>query len=140
MATGCSDSTLPHPTGGGIAVVGEIDQAPMNNDFDVPEYVADLREYCGTLRAAGFRVIIMTNPYRRDYYANSVDDEITFDRYLVDINDSIRLNWPTFADGIADMKPLEKYNQLYDQIDRLNFTGAGYTVMSNIVFNAIKKL
>jgi lysophospholipase L1-like esterase len=143
MLTGCSDSTLPNPgikVGDiNIAVVGEISQAPMDNLFDVTvvDYVADLADYCTHLREAGFRVIIMTIPYRRDYFAISSSAEIAFNGYLADINDSIRNEWPIFADGIADMKPLE--NGTYSQPDKLNFTAAGYGIMSGIVFKAIRK-
>jgi lysophospholipase L1-like esterase len=123
-----------------IAVVGEIDQTPMDNYFQVDEYLTELFSYCQGLRTSGFKVIIMTNPFRKDYLAYSSYDAMTFDNDMIEINDSIRSNWPRFADGIADMKPLESYNILYDQSDKIDFTAAGYSIMSEIVFNAIKKL
>lgn len=60
------------------------------------------------------------------------------------VNDSIRNNWATFADGLADLGADTLIGQTGQQTnttyyaDGLHFTAAGYNRIANIIYNVIK--
>jgi lysophospholipase L1-like esterase len=89
---------------------------------------------CQGRRTAGYKVIAFTLPARGGF--NS-----TQNGYLATYNTSVRSNWTTFADALADVgadaRMQNSANTTYFDTDGTHLTAAGYGVVAGIVVAAI---
>ncbi len=104
-----------------------------------PQAVLDaLRVYCAARRAAGFEVIVLTLLPR--------SDPVGFDAARTVYNDMLRAQWPTFADGLADVAADPRIGADGANLDPVYFvdtvhpTSAGYAVMAAAVAPALEGL
>jgi lysophospholipase L1-like esterase len=104
-----------------------------------PQAVLDaLRIYCAARRAAGFEVVVVTLLPR--------SDPVGFDAARAVFNDMLRVQWPTFADGLADVAADPRIGADGANLDPVYFadtihpTSAGYAVMAAAVAPALEGL
>lgn len=90
---------------------------------------ADVERYCLGRRAAGFRVVVVT------LLPRSRPDHFESDRLA--LNALVRDEWPSFADGVADVAADSRIGDTSDNLDRKYYqsdgvhpTDAGYAVMA----------
>lgn len=102
-----------------------------------PQTVIDgLRTYCAARRAAGFRVVVLTLLPR--------STPAGFDAVRAVYNAMLLEQWPTFADGIADVTADPRIgvdganlDPVY-YLDQIHPTSAGYAVMAAAVAPALE--
>ena len=93
-------------------------------------------EYCQARRAAGWKVVVLTNSSR------SAEDLIRRD----DVTAYIRANWPSFADALADVAAdphigaAGTYTDPTYFVDGVHMTTAGYDIVADIVRTQIEQL
>jgi len=104
-----------------------------------PQAVLDaLRTYCAARRAAGFEVVVLTLLPR--------SDPVGFDAARAVYNDILRAQWPTFADGLANVAADPRIGADGANLDPVYFadaihpTSAGYAVMAAAVAPALEGL
>ena len=104
-----------------------------------PQAVLDaLRTYCAARRAAGFEVVVLTLLPR--------SDPVGFDAARAVYDDMLRAQWPTFADGLADVATDPRIGADGANLDPVYFadaihpTSAGYAVMAAAVAPALEGL
>ncbi len=88
---------------------------------------ANIVTICQTVRAAGFKVVIMTDIYSTNAGVNTKTDTV---------NTSIRANWATFADALADTNALPQAQNPLDTtyfFDGLHPTAALDAIMAGLV-------
>jgi len=97
---------------------------------------ANLQAYCAARRSAGWKVVVTT------ILPRSASDPFESNRQA--LNASIRANWGTFADGLADIAadsrigaPGANANQEYFAADGTHPNNAGYGVLAGIVAGAV---
>ena len=102
-----------------------------------PQAVLDaLRTYCAARRAAGFEVVVLTLLPR--------SDPVGFDAARAIYNDMLRAQWPTFADGLADVAADPRIGADGANLDPVYFadtvhpTSAGYSIMATAVAPAVE--
>jgi len=104
-----------------------------------PQAVLDaLRAYCAARRAAGFEVVVLTLLPR--------SDPAGFDAARAVYNDMLRAQWPSFADGFADVAADPRIGADGANLDPVYFadsvhpTSAGYAIMAAAVAPALEGL
>ena len=108
----------------------------LNDPADVSARMAHMVAYCQARRAAGWQVIVLTN--------TSNANEVPMD--VADATAYIRANWPSFADGLADVAVdprIGAAGQYADPayfVDGVHMTSAGYGIVAGIVKTAIEGL
>lgn len=128
-----------------IVLVWEISNDVYYNRIEVAWSVHELYDYCNLLRIEGFKAVILSTPYRNNYYAGYATTPSGYDstEYLQEINniDSlVRISWQGNADGFIDLAAdprLSQYDPQYFQQDHVNFTAAGYQAIADIVYTSI---
>lgn len=129
-----------------IAIVWELQQDLFNNNYQPQVIVKRLADYCSLLHYFGYKVVVMTAPYRNSYFINypitpSGADTTTYTVNLAAVNDSLRANYKSFADILVDIavdKRFQSYTPRYYQPDHVNLTAESYKAVSEIVFNTLK--
>ena len=118
--------------------------ACFTNDITVgartaAQVYADIQNYCGKVRTSGGKVIVATILPNN---ANTGAQQTT----QLSVNTSIRTNWATFADGLADfandatMGPQAAAADTTLYGDGLHPTRLGHTYLATIAKNAINLL
>lgn len=91
--------------------------------------------YCTARRSAGFRVVVSTLTHKGNPAQNTIIDSI---------NTSIRANWATFADALADLDADSRLQNpadtTYFQADQLHYNTSGAAVVASIAKAALKGL
>jgi lysophospholipase L1-like esterase len=106
--------------------------------------------YCQDRRAAGWKVIAVTLPYRDHSLDDGVtpgvspagDDDAAYNTKRLTINSNIVANWETFADGLANIATnpgLSSYNTTY-YYDRIHFNDDGYQLVADLILPVILTL
>jgi hypothetical protein len=102
--------------------------------------------YCQARRAAGFKVLVVTMIKWRYYLSDTTafgDTWEQFDAKRLFVNNQIRNNWESFADGICDLalenQFLDPYNATY-YVDGIHLNGTGRTFVANYMSNALLSL
>lgn len=94
----------------------------------------DLASYCATAQADGFLVTVAT-------IINRGNGEPTFESERTILNDLLRLNYATFANGLVDLAAdprLEDYNDLtYFTSDTVHLNDNGYNVVQELTTTQI---
>ncbi len=97
---------------------------------------ANLEAYCAARRTAGWKVVVTT------ILPRSASDSFESNRQT--LNASIRANWGTFADGLADIAadsrigaPGANANLAYFAADGTHPNNAGYGILAGIVAGAV---
>lgn len=109
-----------------------------NGDAAATVY-ANLVAYCQARQAAGFEVVVLTALPR--------GASAPFETARQTFNASIRTNWATFADALADVgadstigEPGDQNNTTYYSGDAIHMTAAGYAVVAGLVTTALAGL
>jgi lysophospholipase L1-like esterase len=112
-----------------------------NGGFSTASIIANISAYCTARRAAGFKVIVCT--------ITPATDAGTAGSFAADratVNASIRTNYPTYADGIADVGgdatiggDSAPNNATYYG-DKLHPTAAGNAIIASIIKAAVDVL
>ena len=117
-----------------VCLTGTIDRPAEGN----AARQATLRSYCQGRRAAGFKVIVVTLPsYAQEDYPGAARAEF---------NDWIRVNYRSFADGLADAGADSRigaqgtFADLAYFPDGLHLNDAGYAVIAEIVKQALERV
>ena len=116
------------------------------NDLDSTDNAATtygrIVTYCQARQAAGWKVVVMTLTPRSD--AGVPGD---FDTVRLSVNTSIRTNWATFANGLADIgadanmgTSGQETNTQYYNGDNVHHSPVGYAVRASYVLAALSKL
>ena len=147
MTTNASGSVDPYCDAAGfpnrniVCLMGGTNDISVSGDTGTQAYNAVVA-YCQARHAAGWRVICNTILSRGDSQWNS-----TKEGYRQTCNSLIRANWPSFADGLADLdaNPLiggvgAYSNTLYYDTDMLHFTNLGYDTIARVFADAINRL
>ncbi len=134
-----------------ILVVWEQTNEIFSNPASIfaPQAEANFAAYCQARRAAGWKVIVLTVLPRQQQPAARGDDEAV--RQAVNAWD--RANWPTFADGLADVAadsrlgyPGAELNSAYYYLGgpspdiSVHLVDAGYSIVASSVAQAVSRL
>jgi len=99
----------------------------------------DLAAYCLGRRAAGFQVVVLTLLPRRE--------PAEFEAARQALNELVRANWASYADGLADIaadvrvgEPFDDLDLKYYQSDALHPNDAGYAVMASVAAPVLNQL
>ena len=102
-----------------------------------PQTILDaLRAYCAARRAAGFEVVVLTLLPR--------SEPVGFDAARAVYDDMLRAQWPTFADGLADVAADPRIGPDGANLDPVYYadtvhpTSVGYAIMSAAVAPALE--
>ena len=112
-----------------------------------------MKRYCQALKDSGWSVFILTSPYqnptfdengvfRPGYVTGSGWDSAGFLHQLFSINDLIRNQYRTFADGLIDIAAdprLNKFDSQYYQQDRYYLSKKGEKVISDLILPIIRQ-
>jgi len=151
---------------GGLSTADLVSRAPINvdpklsissrlnivvvwvgvNDIavqDLPAVTAynNLVSYCTARKAKGWKVIVCTEVSMKGIGSSGVCDSV---RTI--LNDSIRVHWVEFADGIADLAGhnsigyLGAYKDTSFFCDGIHLTHAGTVCVSEVISNAVNAL
>lgn len=104
--------------------------------------------YCTARRAVGWKVVVITVPYRDHSVVNggvspAGDNDATYNLKRDSINVRLRANWPTFADAIYDLAAdanFSSYNTTYFNADHVHYTDVGYAYIAAGVSPIIQSL
>ena len=98
--------------------------------------------YCQARRVAGWKVIVTTLTPRSDSGTPA-----GFDAYRLSVNASIRANWATFADGVADLgadanmgTSGQETDTRFFSGDHVHFSANGYRILAGYCLVALKPL
>lgn len=97
----------------------------------------NIQTFCAARRSAGFKVIVVTMLPRTPG---------TYETGRQDLNTSIRTNWASFADGLADagndatIGQAGQYSNTTYYVDGTHCTNAGYAIVASLVATAIAAL
>lgn len=149
LLTLISDSVNPyliHP-GSNIAVVWEISLDLYENRTSDWVYLLHFKNYCDSLRSGGWKIVIVTAPYRNTWYTTGDYTPSGYDstEYMAEINglnDSLRVNWNKYGDALADVAAddrLSHYDQTYFLQDRVSLTSEGNRIVAQIVLQSLQK-
>ena len=131
-----------------IAIVWEIGNSIFWNKMTADSAYGIFVNYCNQVKEQGFKVIVITLPYRNNFFANypitpGGDDSTTYSLKLDSANILLRNNYASFADGIADIQlnpHLQYYDPNYYQPDHTHLKAPGYAIVAGAVYKAITKL
>jgi lysophospholipase L1-like esterase len=98
-----------------------------------------LAAYCAARRAVGFKVVVLTCLPR-----SNAGTPAGFNTDRATLNTSIRANWATFADALADVAADSRIGDDGDELDttyfdadKVHMNATGYGVIASIVKTAI---
>ena len=119
-----------------VAVVWEVTNDLVNNSASATTAYNNLVSYCQALQTAGWKVVVMTVLHR--------SNDATLNGKIDTVNASIRTNWPTFADALADPAGVanlsNETNTTYFQADQVHLTAAGNTEVKTVLAPQVLKL
>lgn len=130
-------------------VTNDLNQNPTANwnaikAGNLPQAYSQYVANCATLKAQGWLVVAVTCLPRADG-TTAVNDQ--FYEMYQHINRLLRANWPSFADGLADVAgdprlglPGCETNTTYFNADKIHLTDEGYRVVAGIVKRAVDPL
>jgi lysophospholipase L1-like esterase len=101
--------------------------------------------YCDSVRSHGWKVAVITNPYRNNYFMGypttpGGDDSTAYSSKLSASNGLIRANWASFSDYLVDLgadSAFSSYSTLNYQTDHVHLTQAGYYSLDSMVVSAL---
>jgi hypothetical protein len=121
-----------------ICVGWEITNS-LYNSVATNSIYTDYSTYCTVRRARGFKVVAVTCLPR-----NNPGTPAGFEAARQGLNASIRANWTSYADALADVgaDPTigdsgDENDTTYYQSDKVHLTDAGYAIVAGIVEDAI---
>jgi len=139
-----------------IIILTEILEDTRDN-HQPPEVSAHLlQQYCEEARAHGWKVIVSTAPYANPFYlqypsapfpdgnsyvSNSGYDSTGFIIQINQINDLVRNNYTSYADGLLDLAAdprLAAYSSKYFMANHLDLTAKGAGVVAQLAEEALK--
>jgi lysophospholipase L1-like esterase len=104
--------------------------------------IADYAAWCAQVRAQGYKVVAVTVLPR-----TQAGVPPTFEADRQTVNSSIRANWASYADALADVgadaligQPLASDNTTYYNADKVHMNATGYGVVASIVASAVSSL
>ena len=128
-----------------IAIAWEISEDVYDNRTANSTYFEHFKMYCQDLEANGWQVIVLTVPYRNVSFLSGGDytpsgfDSLEYNSVINSLNDSLRLNWQIFSNGIADVADsLTHFDPTYYQDDHFNLTAKGNLLVANTVYAALQ--
>lgn len=133
--------------GKNIAIAWEVSSDVFQNRVPVEIYYDHFKTYCDSLRANNWSVIAVTTPFRDTRFSGLGDGTYTPSGYMADeysqvidqINDSIRMNWQTFANGLADVAAsFTQYDSTLYLPDHFNLTAKGNGNVAQIVLTSLQ--
>lgn len=101
---------------------------------------ANIVSICQSCQAAGFRVVVLT------LLPRNATDQTAFDAARASVNTSLRANWATFANALADVAADSRIGDDGDWSDGTYFsdsvhlTDAGYAIVAGVVVTALTAL
>jgi hypothetical protein len=141
-----------------IIIVTEILEDTREN-HQSPEVSANLLSlYCKEARAHGWKVIVSTAPYANPFYeryptppfpagnsyvSDSGYDSAGFIKQISEINDIVRTEYSSYADGLLDLAKdprLAAYSSTYYMLNHLDLTAEGAAVVAQLAEKALKPL
>lgn len=104
---------------------------------------SNLTTYCAARRSAGFKVVVATMLPRK-----LGTDNVNTETNRITYNDSIRTNWATFADALADVgndatiggANAPDNATYYQSSDKVHLTAAGYAIVATYADTALRSL
>jgi lysophospholipase L1-like esterase len=125
--------------GGSIVIPWEICNDILNNGATGTTAYNNYVTLCGTLRAAGFKVIAVTSIARGDASWTG-----TMDTYRLAANTSVVANWATFADALwdpaADSRFQTPTNTTYYAADKIHPNANGNSILGGLVAPVVSGL
>lgn len=128
------------PKRASILVAWEITN-DLKRDASRGDAYERFQRYCRERRAVGWKVIALTVLPR---VRNESQSKFENDRSA--INADMRLNWPSFADGLADVAADNRIGDFGDQLDKMYYsdgthlTGQGYAIVADLVAAQVRRL
>jgi len=127
-----------------ISLFGGTNDIAQDPNQDAITTYNRIVSYSQARRAAGFKVIVNTIlPRSEGLYSISKSE---FETTRQTVNNLIRTNWKTFADGISDIASDSNIGQLNDSdnltyyVDGIHLTNNGYGIIASYVSSAIKQI
>lgn len=100
--------------------------------------------YCDSVRAHGFKVVVINLPYRNNYYysGNLItpggDDTTQYSQKLLSVNTLLKQNWRTFADKFVKV-PFSTYDTTDYIFDYIHLTQVGYQKIDSVILKNLPK-
>jgi lysophospholipase L1-like esterase len=136
-----ANSTAAQFEAGAIAVLWEGTNS-LYFGASTATTISDYSGWCTDVRAQGFKVVAVTVLPRSD---GGTPASFETDRQTV--NTSIRANWSTYADALADVgadmtigEALDSDNTTYYNGDKVHMIDAGYAIVAGIIEDAVTSL
>jgi hypothetical protein len=109
--------------------------------------ITDIASFCGKIRTADPNAIIIINTIQpRNATFSGGQDAAGFETDRQTVNTSIRANWQSYADGIADIAADSNIGDAADADnttyygDKIHWTDAGHAIVARINLDAIKRV
>jgi lysophospholipase L1-like esterase len=124
-----------------VAVLWELTN-DLTNTQNAATVISDFSSWCSDVRSAGYKVVAVTCLPRSNggLYANFETDRQT-------VNTSIRANYTSYADALADVAADNRIGDFgdsddttYYDADKTHLNDTGYAIVASIVATAIQTL
>lgn len=124
-----------------ISSWGGVNDLAASGYVDAPTTYNRIVAYAQARRSAGFKVIVST------ILPQSATGPVDYETSRQTVNNLVRSNWTTFADGISDIasdsvvgQAGAELNSTYYQSDKIHMTNVGYGIAASYVTAAIKQI
>lgn len=117
--------------GQNILVAWEITNDVQNGQVSWPQAYQNFKNYCLARKAAGWKIVVLT-VLPRQYFG---PDDVIFEVGRIATNTLLRLEWPQYADAIADVGDLAMLRP-----DGIHTDDAGYGIVATAVKHSIQSL
>lgn len=100
--------------------------------------------YCDSVKAHGFKVVVINLPYRNNYYylGNLItpggDDTTQYTAKINSVNTLLKNNWRSFADKFVKV-PFTSYDTTDYIFDHIHLTEAGYAKIDSVIIKNLPK-
>jgi hypothetical protein len=158
MTAQIGDHVDPYKVSGAknIVIVTEITDDTRDNHQPPEASLNLLADYCKQVQAHGWTVIVSTAPYQNPFYERfptapfpdgsayvvpSFYDSSEYITQISQINDLVRKNYGSFANGLIDLsadRHLQAYSSKYYMPNHMDLTAEGAAVVARLAEAALK--